>query len=66
LNAVPEMCLFLLIDFSLCLRVNRRVMIELHPLMIYSLRQFPRLLDLPAAVRNILLELRTLRAAYPL
>jgi hypothetical protein len=34
LNAVPETCLFLLIDFSLCLLVNRRVMIELHPLMI--------------------------------
>jgi hypothetical protein len=41
-------------------------MIELHPLMIYSLREFPRLLDLPAAVRNILSELQTLKAAYPL
>jgi hypothetical protein len=40
-------------------------MIELHPLMIYSLLGFPRLLDLLVDVRNILSELRTLRAAYP-
>jgi hypothetical protein len=40
-------------------------MIELHPLMIYSLLGFPHLLDLSVDVRNILLELRTLRAAYP-
>jgi hypothetical protein len=39
-------------------------MIELHPLMIYLLQGFSRLLDLPVDVRNILSELRTLRAAY--
>jgi hypothetical protein len=41
-------------------------MIELHPVMIYSLQGFPRLLDLAVDVRNILSELQTLRAAYPL
>jgi hypothetical protein len=65
LNDVPEMHFFLLIDFSLCLLVNHRVMIELHPLMIYSPLGFPRLLDLSINVRNTLSELRTLRAAYP-
>jgi hypothetical protein len=40
-------------------------MIELHPLMIYSLLGLPHLLDLPIDVRNILSEMRTLRAAYP-
>jgi hypothetical protein len=54
-----------LIDFSHCLLVNRQVTIELHPLMIYSPMGFPRLLDHPVDVRNILSELQILRAAYP-
>jgi hypothetical protein len=40
-------------------------MIEPYLLAIYSPLGFPRLLDLPIDVRNILSELRTLRAAYP-
>jgi hypothetical protein len=45
--------------------VNRWVTVKLHPLMIYSLLGFPHLLDIPVDVRNILSELRILRAAYP-